>query len=803
MRNNIQNDVKVENDKLPTSKFNLSGSYYTTSSVGEIGVACCRPLQAGTRAMMGTEKFVLTAPLVAPCYAKMHYKTWSYFVPVEDVWPNYSAYRTQQKISRNGVIFRPTKKPCISKDILSLYALNGAKCTIFARLLPEDYQSSNAINYVSGEYFDFPEEIFDVSSVFSDAALYRAIMTQALNGLYTNVVDSYGAPNYDSLMRAHVLVHYTNWANVSGHMLTLRSGNYGVKSFCRRKGSIPPNLSNGLDVSSYVPLGKGDITFYKVVSVTYEGSVRNYMIAYNFRLSSWGRHYKKVLEGLGYRLDCDAIDEEREILRILAAYHGYWYSFGIDYWQNFETTNCKRLETMLSNTNDVAVFDNLDLMPLFDSFILEEFGSMWVTEQNDFVSAHTPQPTISRNDEFALLGIVDVASPSGSYIESTPRMVVTPGDETDTPVAGEPSLAMRDGHAYTRITTHGALDSELLKRMYKSINRNTVLGKKIGDLMRANGLGAYMERTRTNYIGDTSLELNVSSVISNSDTFKPATDSTPQEGAVLGQRAGKCVGYQDNSKKLYYKTDCFGYWITLDAITCDSGYAQSEDMTCGAVELDQDYSPRYDGVGLQLDSKSIVNGARDESFGELVTGDVRNQLSMSSNAHGFAPRYNEWKVGRNCVTGGFANKSTRDYYTSYNMEKLIYPDSFIDHILDSSVSGAPNTAIVYQHVRTFSAKDVPIAGPVWRYLARWPWLSNLLRIFAVTGVEAPASIFRGLSQSDLEVLAKKWEMIYYQDDNYIIMSEHWFKAWSPMLPIEETYGTIDPERKMLEYVDRV
>lgn len=802
MRNNIQNDAKVENDVLPTSKFNLSGSYYSTSSVGEIGVACCRALQAHTSAMMGTEKFVLTAPLVAPCYAKMHYKTWSYFVPLEDVWPNYSAYRTQQKVTRNGVIFRPNKKPCISKDILSLYMLNGAKCTIFARLLPEDYTSENNLNYLSGEYFDFPEQIFDAQGPISNAGLYREIMKQALNLLYTDPVDEYGAPDFDSYINLHVLNHYTNWTNMSGR-IQIRSGNYGVKSFCRRVNSVPPELASGYDVSSYVPLGKGDVTFYKVVVVTYNNETRHYMIAYNFRLSSWGRHYKKVLEGLGYRLDVDAIDEPREVLRILAAYHAYWYSFGIDYWQNFETTLCKRLETLLVNTNDVDIGDNLNLASTFNSFILEEFGSMWVTEQNDYVSAHTPQPNMSFKDDFALSGIVDVNNPSGSYNVSSPNMSISTAADTTVPTSGQPSEALRDNMPFIRIVTHGHMDAELLKRMSKSVNRDTILGKTIAKQMRANGLGDYLERTRTNFIGSTSLELNVSSVISSADTFKPATPDSAQEGAVLGQRAGKCVGYQDNSKKLYYKTDCFGFWITLDAITCDSGYAQSEDMTTASTELDTDYSPKYDGLGYQLDAKSIVNGARDEVFGNLVSGDVRNQLSMSSVAHGFAPRYNEWKIGRNCVTGGFSNKSTRDYFTSYNMEKLIYPDSFIDHILQSSSSGAPTGANIYQHVRTFSAKDTPIAGPVWRYLARWPWLSNLLRIFAYTGVEAPAAIFRNIRQGDLEVLAKKWEMIYYQDDNYIIMSEHWFKAWSPMLPIEETYGTIDPERKMLEYVDRV
>ena len=669
MRNNIMNDAKIENDKLPISKFDFSGSYYSTSSVGEIGVACCRALQPYTKAMMGTENFILTAPLVAPCYAKMHYKTWSYFVPIEDVWPNYSAYRTQQKISRNGVVFRPTKKPQLAKDIISLYALNGAKCTLFARQLPDVYNVDDLIDYVGGEYFDFPEAIWDVNSVFADAQLYRNIMTQALSGLYTNA-GANNAPNYDSHLIIKSLVNYSNYGNIGETRLILNTGNMGVRSFCRSDdtSTLPSSLSSGFDLNGYVPLGKGDFTFYKVVTATYGNETHDYMIAYNFRLSSWGKRYKKTLEGLGYRLDMDAVDEPREVLRILAAYHAYYYSFGIDYWQNFESTWCKRLETMLCNTDSVDITTNSQLFDAWNNFIRQEFGCMWVTEQNDYTSAHTPQPNISYKDDFALQGIVDVNNGTGSAV-SSPGLSISVSTDTSVPLSGQPSSQMRDAMPFYKVIAHGWVDEELMRRLSKSVNRDTILGKTLEKQMRANGLGAYLERTRTNFIGMTNVELNVSSVISNSDTFKPATDTTPQEGAMLGQRAGKCVGYKDNSKKLFYKTDCFGWWITLDAITCDSGYAQSEDMTTAATELDLDYSPKYDGVGYQLDPKSIVNGARDESFGGISSVANRKNLSMSNQSFGFAPRHNQWKIGRNCATGGFANKSTRDYFTSFNMEK--------------------------------------------------------------------------------------------------------------------------------------
>lgn len=791
MRNNLQNDVKIENAKNFASKFNLSGSYSSTASVGEISVKFSRLLQPNTKAMCGEESLIFLAPLVAPTYAKQRYKTWHNFVPVEDVWPNYSAFMTQQTISRNGQIFQPTLEPCCPKDVLSLFVLNGAKATVHIRRIEN-------LNSATTQSDRTPEVSGIYSMVRSDtsAGIWRNVLEHAVHQIWSLRAD--GTPTID----VGKLVGCTPDNGVSS--LVLESGNMNLQSFMYHESSVHEDNWYGYDLTSPVLMSSSDFNLYMFVGKEEVDDSADYMVCFAFRLSSWGMHLFKTLRGLGYGIDMDAIHEKRSIIPLLATYKSYWDVFGLNLWQNFESTYCGRLISALSMTNSVDVWSSTYqsgvIWTLFKSFILNELGAMWLTEKNDYVSAHLPQPVVSSFNESPLHGVIDV--PVGTGVKPSPNNHIG-GQEID---STQPRQDMPwqdpagDGHAYIQTLKHGALDEEILKRLYKRTNANTALGKKIIDLMRSQGLGTYMERTRVNYIGDTDVELQINSVISQADTFKDAT--TGKEGAMLGQRGGRGVGYKPNDKKLYYKTDCLGYWICLDCITCDSGYSQAEDMTLACVNQHEKYQPINENLGLQLDSKAIINGSRNEGFGGLVATDQpkRLKLSMSSQPYGFAPRLSQYKVGRSTLSGGFALRSLRNQFLGYNMDKVVLPDEFYDQKVTWSVIHAPNM-VPYLHMLAMKTTDVPTAGNAYRYLGRYPWMGNLTRIFAYTGEEPPYSLW--LADENFQALAKVWEYHYRNDDNYIILGEIWFKAWSPMVPIEETYGTVDSDKKELEYVERV
>lgn len=781
MRNNLQNDVKIENAKQYANKFNLSGSYSSSASMGEVSVKFSRLLQPNTKAMAGEESLIFLAPLAAPAYAKQYYKTWHMFVPVADVWPNYDAFISQQKISRNGTIIQPTLEPCCPKDILSLFCLNGAKCSVYFHRIPAELIDSTDIRaLVSGGYFDVPDTI--------TSGDYQHLLDIALDQIWFKRAD--GTP----------VIDVGKIVGCSGDgSLELESGNLDKATFKRNTTDVGQSAWFGYDLTGQVAMGSSDFSLYRKLEHASFENDEAYIVCYAFRLSSWGIHFLKNLRGLGYGIDMDAKDERRSIIPLIATYQAYWDIFGLNLWQNFESTYCGRLKSALEQTNSTDVSINDDLWPLFKSFITTELGAMWVTEKNDYVSAHLPQPVVSSANETPLYGVMDVKPGAGGSGVVRPANVIHVTDNSSSR-DGMPTNGMRDGHAQIMDTIHGYLDSEILKRLYKRTNANTALGKKIIDLMRSQGLGTYLERTRTNYIGDTSIDLNINSVVSQSDTFKQSSEGN--EGAMLGQRAGKGVGYKANDDKLYYKTDCLGYWICFEAVTCDSGWSQAEDLTLKDIHQHEKYQPDYEDLGYQLDSKAVINGSRNDSFGAVAAANQRTNLTMSSQPYGFSPRCSQYKVGRSCVSGGFALRSTRNQFLCYNMDKQVFPDEFLTQEISGLTIDAPSGARKILHMLSMKTSDVPTASLSYRFLARYPWMGNLSRIFAYNGQPIPYSLWLN-GVEDYDALSKVWEYHYRNEDNYLILGEIWFKIWSHMLPIEETYGTIDHDKKELEYVERV
>lgn len=786
MRNNIQNDVKIESAITHVTKKDLSGSVNNTYQIGRVSVLTSRLLLPDSKSMASPESLVQTAPLVSPCYAKQWYRQWHMFVPVEDIFKNYSALMTGKEISRNGSLISPTRFPHAPANFINTFVLNGAKCTMWFKQLNKVGEPLSDDSVPTGEFFsgrDMDEDISlsAVQGVTASVKLYRLVV-EALQAIQWQA-DVDGVPSFAPGLLLE-----------NGSFYTLTSGNLLEKTF------VLPSLDEnetetdemGYDFNSFSNPESADIVLYKtfqlLLPATPETMTVRFRCAYCFRLSTWGAELYKVLNGLGYSLDLDDTTDY-SILPLVATFKAYWDIFGLNMWQNYESTRAGMLQTYYDNKADCDVSIDATAKPLFYQFIRDELGQMWVTEKNDYISAHLPQPIIGDVNQSPLFGIADVQEEDTGRVG--PFVNIYPGDGGASPVYGQPSLSLEDGHAKTRRTTHGYLDSELLKRMYKATNAQTQFGQLLIAQMRTQGLGTYLERTRTNYIGDFKVSLDVSGVTATSDTYQSAT----KDGRPLGSRAGKCIGYGKKSKKMWYRTDCAGWWIALDAITADSGWAQGVDLTNKVTKREDMYQPLYDGVGLKINNADVLVGRKDISLADFGLDATRRM--PSKHPWGYMTRYAEFKVGRNTENGGFALKSRRNYFLTYDMNKLI----FLDNLIAFDVKDKTTETLKYVRVaRGISLDDLPIAGNPYRFLARYPWLSNLGRIFANVGRSLPSFMLNG---GALEFLRKAWEYVFLNDDNYIVQTDMWFKTWNSSIPIEDTYGTIDPEEKDNLYMEKV
>ena len=88
MKTNKLDAIKVQKSGHPRAKFNLSHDVNTTCGFGEIQPLMCRFSVPGTKHVLDIESLVRCAPMPAPTFGRVSYKTWSSFVNLSSLFPN-------------------------------------------------------------------------------------------------------------------------------------------------------------------------------------------------------------------------------------------------------------------------------------------------------------------------------------------------------------------------------------------------------------------------------------------------------------------------------------------------------------------------------------------------------------------------------------------------------------------------------------------------------------------------------------------------------------------------------------------
>lgn len=139
---------------------------------------------------------------------------------------------------------------------------------------------------------------------------------------------------------------------------------------------------------------------------------------------------------------------------------------------------------------------------------------------------------------------------------------------------------------------------------------------------------------RSIYIGKDSSNLQFGDIMSTAST----------DGANLGSYAGKGLGYGETS--FDYSTDEYGMLIIVSTIIPKTGYYQGVDRNVLHKTRFDFWTPEFDNLGVQAIEKQelfVPTDLEDFTPGDLFTGGV----------FGFTPRYSEYKIGRDKLTGDF------------------------------------------------------------------------------------------------------------------------------------------------------
>ena len=748
MLNNKLGKVALANTKRPRARFNLAHDVNTTADWGSLQPLQCKLMIPNSKATCDVESLVRLAPMVAPTFGRCKLKTWHHFVALSDLSQNFTHLLAQEPVSRQGnngagSVFTPLNVPNMSLALLSTYIMYGAKLTIYkvssSSNGDEDVVTDLLYKMSTDTHSDTPPADNTLSNDI------QAVITDFGTTLRTSSSTTLGISNKLGISRSALIGSAQSSASL-GHIFISNE----AKCDC-------------FSVDSSTDYYKLNASYRDMEDVTLEGA--DYVIPFTttsgatyhlaFRLSSFGKRLRKILIGCGYQINFHD-NTKVSLFPLFAFYKAYFEVFGLTLFDAWETTNAyKCLYYFDQDVTNVSV-DAIIAANSSNDFtkFMFDLGDCFYTDEQDYVSAHAIRTGVSPSPS-AGLSFVDVDS-NGINIDAT--------DVDNT------STASVNGHVKIDDVIHGNLDSEYLKILYRWVNRNTIAGRRITELLRSQGLGAFVDSEKSNFIGYNETAITISDVVSSADTFQSASN----QGALLGEYGGKGLQY-DKSKTFSFETNEYGYWITLVAIVPQAGYCEALDQTVRAISKFQFYNPDFDGLGMEFEPKSVVQGS--QPFADFVASS-----GTLHDSFGLIPRYSSFKVANNIMNGDFNLRSTRSNYLPYTLDKII--DVGERDIFDLGATGSGTKQ--YRVTKSFKADSLATAGNVWRYPTKYPFLGRFNRIFANVG--SNAQLYSRII--DLATSYNYYMMFSNDYDNFLIHNIVNMQYYAPMLPISESFETL-------------
>ena len=746
MLNNRIDSIKMQSSEKKIARFNLSHDVSTSYAFGEVQPSLCLEMLGDSKAVLSKEHLVRPDPVVAPTFGRIVCKNHTRFVPMRNIWPCYGETLTQTPFSYAGSATVPKSLPTISIGLLSLMTLVGARWSLYD---------------------------VGVGAVQS----YKCPLggSSELATLHSQIDTWYGSSDW---LKAQQVVN--TWG-ITTSMDYLSSTLILGQSFGSSKSDYPdlliPTSPASTGDSHYVRQdGSGNIV-PPVVSINdfdymVERDIGSNTVAFAFKLSAFGKRIRKILIGLGYEINFDS-KVEVSILPLLAWYSAYFDTYSSKQWYNFNDSWCSaligqlllRLANFQPHTGAHGVIDWLVMnsdtsaVQAFCKFIMS-LGDCWYQQEMDFVASHTANYANSSHEitTDAFLD-VDVNNQVGNASNAV----------TASSGGAGPNTVNVAPHSLIYRLQHSELDSKLLQRLYRFVNRDSVIGQEVIKQLEARGFGEWMKSNPSFYVGNYDFPVRFSEVSAQSDTY---SIGSPDTGAVLGEYGGKALGYGE-SDTFRYTTREPGYLITLSTITPLAGYSQSLDLRLLGKDIYSMYNPEFEALGREASPKLVVQGSLNR-----CSSLPASEGTLDDN-FGYTPRYSRYKVFPNRMNGDFSLHSTRKSYLPYTLDKVLNVNELVD-VIDVGYNSNSHE-YGYSARGSFTPNTLPHADVLWQYPTKYGYLANFWRIFALVG-DVARNPEKYLNSQEFYLTHQEYDGF----KSHIVCN---LQYYAHMLPIEESYET--------------
>lgn len=775
MKTAMVGNIQVQTAGRKKSDFDFSHTVNTTARFGELQPVQCVKVNAHSKYKCNASTVIRALPLVAPVTSgSIKAKVYHKFVGMSDLLNSWPSYLTGQAVQTTSGPVKFTQPPHCSLRDLSAFCLIGCKFSIYA--LQNDSTTSAASVDSATTKWVMASKLDDVSPIFNVLTSNFLHTVSNAGSFSSHPAFSVRFPDYTSTLNYSVPLQL--FSSEYPHAYVPCWNSRLAESAFAIDGE-----SNSLNAN--VDIRNCDFVFTRVIDAGSETGFgididRQLKIAVAVNMSDIGLRFYKALVGLGYKPDFNS-SYSVDITRFFAMYKAYFDSFGLTLWTNYELTDAYYLLKRHENSVGFSlVWDDNQVNDVRDAWVrfMIDCAEMYVTDPLDYISAHRRQDVTSpQSSNAGFVSNIVMANENLQYFNSDGAFNTVPNNGSSSESS---SVLPNTRSIYINKVTHTQVDADLLKILYRSVNVQTVAGKRLAELLRAGGYGSFVDECKSSFIGMDEIELDITDINATADS----TNDITGRNSTLGETVGKGLALKAAKRDTFhqYETEEFGYWITLMCFVPESSYVQGIDQTVYDVNKFDEFQPDFDSVGYEIQNKSVV-AAGGDWFSSMVG-------SKSDDPFGFVPRYMRYKVPQSIINGGFLRRSERDYFLNYCLDRFIHYNDRAETV--APVEDSSSGRVTYTLTKYMDVASLPLAGNAWRYVNRYPWLASFERIFAYVGDVLKIG---GLTSFGIDVQMARWRYCNFGEDGFMFFCRFFADKSSPMLPLTKSWATIDEPDK--------
>lgn len=731
--------VRISKDTTNVGVHDLSHDVSSTFEFGFCAPQFSKLMMPDSDMDIDVAASIRLMPMPLPTFGRVSMKYYHEFVPMEDLWRPTNQFFAQQYFNpsqgatgvANVTGYIPARVPYFMMHNFEKNPGNnivGAPCLLSLVLGGNNVVwSAFKITNASIDKITSKQTIQYDGTPLSESQASTAVINRALN-IYANKLDasdSFGNPTLG-------LSPYTRDANQTLFDEELNTG------------KIDLNTCDMYFIVSGKTSTSGTDTLTASAAV---GS--DYPILVCVKFTNNGRRVRKILEGLGIRLD-PSYDQPINALPVFAYYKAWYDLMQPSRLVDWEGTPAYRILDSFTQYGDWNIIKkdtsgsvgSLALIRDFAQFFQVDLPGCFATCEPNYVSMQLPSmSTESGNLSLSYQG-------SDSHTD-------TLGQLEQLSVASNPGE-----QASGSVDTADGIS--LIQRLSRYITKNSIIGKRIAEFMKVH-YNADVDDNGSNFIGKQEVSAQIGDVFATAET----------EGKDLGQFAGQGYGSTDEVPHFHFHAKIHGYYIVFAAVEPISNYVQSfEGENLDVTHFDF-ATPEFDAIGYEVTPKAEVYTNTDFGLGTRASVNPYTNSKIfpsnlsSGDGFGFAPRYSAQKVMKSKLLGDLSLKSTRDSYLGYTL------DNWISTSLITK-QNATNQSDLKFEISNVSPNYI-VAGSLWRFLGKNGFLNNYNRIFYNTGKESTGEVNR------------VFDII---DDNFVVHSAWNVRYKCPLKSLSNSFDTL-------------